>query len=189
MKFRISILFLVLIYTSYYVFAQDTVTITSVQANLRGTPRMEGTLVSKVARGESFELIKRKGEWFLVQTPEYVGWLHKSVAVIDLTFEDITELAGIDPIKPTPKQPIPFVREYIGPNYPPTIIVRNTTDKTVTLEFIGKKYEVLENASETIAVSPGEYDFSASAPGVRPLHGIHRFERGYRYTWTFFIRE
>lgn len=188
MKFRISILFLVLLFSSYSVLAQETVTITSVQANLRGTPRTHGAVVTKVDKGESFELIKRKGEWFLVQTPEYVGWLHKSVAVVDLTTEDIAELAGIDPIRATPKQQIPFVREYIGPDYPPTIIVRNTADRLVTLEFIGKRYEILENASETIPITPGEYEFSAFASGVRPLYGTHHFERGYRYTWTFYIR-
>jgi hypothetical protein len=82
---------------------------------------------------------------------------------------------------------VPFTREYVGPEYPPTISVENNTNKTVTLNFIGKQYRIAGNGAEAITVAPGEYEFSASAPGVSNLRGSHRFEQGYRYTWTFFI--
>jgi hypothetical protein len=78
------------------VFTQtDSVTVTAVQANLRGTPNMKGIVVSKFSKGQSFELINNQADWFLVQTPDYVGWLHKTVAEIDLTEADIVDLAGL----------------------------------------------------------------------------------------------
>lgn len=66
-------LFLIL---SVAAFGQQRIEVISEQANLRGTPSQYGRVVSEVTIGETFEVIKKSGPWYLVQTTEYVGWLH-----------------------------------------------------------------------------------------------------------------
>lgn len=174
--------------TSISALAQSrTVSITAAQANLRGTATARGLVVITVNKGESFELIKQKGDWYLVQTRDYVGWLHRSVAIIDFTTAEIAELAGIKTYQPQSKSEIPFAREYVGPNYPPTIYIENNADRILTLDFANKRYQIIQDGAEVITVTPGTYEFIASAPRVRTLNGNHNFEQGYRYTWTFFI--
>lgn len=52
------------------------VTVIAENANLRGTPSTSGKVVDVVEEGETFRLIEIRGAWYLVETPESVGWLH-----------------------------------------------------------------------------------------------------------------
>lgn len=52
------------------------VTVIAENANLRGTPSTSGKVLDVVEEGERFRLIETRGAWYLVETPEYVGWLH-----------------------------------------------------------------------------------------------------------------
>ncbi len=52
------------------------VTVIAENANLRGSPTASGELVGLVQEGETFRLIEVRGAWYLVETPEYVGWIH-----------------------------------------------------------------------------------------------------------------
>ena len=45
-------------------------------ANLRGTPSLEGKVVDVLSEGVLLEVIKQKGPWFLVQSTDYAGWIH-----------------------------------------------------------------------------------------------------------------
>jgi hypothetical protein len=54
----------------------QTATVTAENANLRGTPSKAGKVINEVSRNISLEVIRQKGAWFLVQTPDYVGWIH-----------------------------------------------------------------------------------------------------------------
>lgn len=45
-------------------------------ANLRGTPSNSGKVVQKLPQSTELEVIKQKGPWFLVQSVDYVGWVH-----------------------------------------------------------------------------------------------------------------
>lgn len=73
--------------------AQDTVTVISIKANVRGTPTAKGIVVTTVDRGESFELIKEKSPWYLIQTPKFVGWIHgNSIRVGD----DLPDLSAFE---------------------------------------------------------------------------------------------
>lgn len=48
----------------------------SEQANLRGTPSTQGAVVARLAANQSLEIVKKRGPWYLVQSSDYVGWLH-----------------------------------------------------------------------------------------------------------------
>lgn len=77
MKYLILSLFLCLIVVSVH--AQTKyVTVIAINANLRGSPSTSGNIVGAVRKGETFKLIEERGAWYLVETPNYVGWLHGS---------------------------------------------------------------------------------------------------------------
>lgn len=85
------------------------------------------------------------------------------------------------------KQPV-FERRYVGGNKPPQVIVTNDADVALTLNFGGSKYTVPVGQTQTINTTDGGiFSFTASAPGVESLSGEKNFERGYIYTWRFYI--
>lgn len=71
---KILILFTFLFF-AFSVSAQTGVVIAN-DANLRGTPTETGVIINSVEKDASLEIIKQKGAWFLVQTSQYVGWIH-----------------------------------------------------------------------------------------------------------------
>jgi uncharacterized protein YgiM (DUF1202 family) len=72
---QITIHFGLLLLLSTAIFAQSAM-VKAENANLRGTPGMTGKVVDTVSKSTSLEIIKQKGAWYLVQAPEFVGWIH-----------------------------------------------------------------------------------------------------------------
>lgn len=60
-------------------------TVTWANANLLGTPDTTGKVVDKVAKDTKLRIIEQNGTWFLVQTPDYVGWMESNTIRIDST--------------------------------------------------------------------------------------------------------
>lgn len=84
-------------------------------------------------------------------------------------------------------QPV-FERRYVGGNKPPQIVVKNDADKTLTLNFGSNKYTISAGQTQTInTTDSGVFNFVASAPGIESLTGQKNFERGYVYTWRFYV--
>lgn len=84
-------------------------------------------------------------------------------------------------------QPV-FERRYVGGNKPPQIVVTNDADVTLTLNFGSSKYTIPVGQTQTINTTDGGiFSFVASAPGVESLSREKNFERGYIYTWRFYI--
>ena len=70
-SFSLALLFLF----APFAFSQTAIVI-SEQANLRGTPTERGRVIDTVSQNDQVEIVKQAGAWFLVQTPDLVGWLH-----------------------------------------------------------------------------------------------------------------
>lgn len=92
-------LFFIIVLVSAFsmtVFTQSAVVISD-NANLRGTPNSNGRVVDKVAQNTQLEIIKRRSAWFLVQTPEMVGWIHGNTIKLtsSLTIETIDSNADL----------------------------------------------------------------------------------------------
>lgn len=84
-------------------------------------------------------------------------------------------------------QPV-FERRYVGGNKPPQITVKNDADVTLTLGFGNVNYIIPAGQTQTIETTQGgNYNFTATAPGVESLSGQKIFEVGYVYTWRFYI--
>lgn len=72
-KLLLIILLSVLFSAIYYA---QTATVISENANLRGTPSQSGKVVDTLEQNSQVEVIKQRGVWFLVQSSDYVGWMH-----------------------------------------------------------------------------------------------------------------
>ena len=84
-------------------------------------------------------------------------------------------------------QPV-FERRYVGGNRPPQIAVTNDADVALTLNFGNSRFVIPAGQSQTINTTDGGvFSFVASAPGVESLSGEKNFERGYIYTWKFYV--
>jgi hypothetical protein len=180
--------------------AREKVIVTAFRANLTGTPTSLGAVVTTVSKGERFDLIKEEGAWYLVQTPVYVGWLHRNTiekepAAPVTDFDKLYDKYIRQPEQPsrpkTTTKPLstgdtPFKSEYVGIDY--TIIrIVNNANRTLNLTFGGLKYVIPNGEERTIEADGGNYEFFASAPGVRSASGVKTFSKGYKYSWTFYI--
>lgn len=79
-----------------------------------------------------------------------------------------------------------FEKEYLGGDSV-SIVVKNDTDRILTLSFGGVRYILQPQMSKEIVAEGGRYEFAATAPSARPKTGVEEFAKGYRYTWRFFI--
>jgi hypothetical protein len=97
----------------------------------------------------------------------------------------------IPPLPPTKKQDdSPFTATYVGGNSAPTVEIFNDSNRTMYFDFGQEKmipYTILSGEKKKITISEGIYNYKASAPRVRSDEGQGTFQKGYVYTWRFFI--
>jgi uncharacterized protein YgiM (DUF1202 family) len=83
--------FLLLVASSFAAYSQ-TASVISKNSNLRGTPTNKGKVIETLAKGSGVEVIKRKGQWFLVQSSAHVGWVHgNTIRLEEQSFETTYE--------------------------------------------------------------------------------------------------
>jgi uncharacterized protein YgiM (DUF1202 family) len=71
--------------------------------------------------------------------------------------------------------------------YNPDIEIYNNTSLTLTLKLNEETYIFSPRQKRTLTLSPGSYDYRASAPGVIPNIGTEYMESNMGYTWQFYI--
>lgn len=81
----------------------------------------------------------------------------------------------------------PFTARYIGGDRAPEIEVTNNAGITFNLALNNSRYMIAPSTSRKIILEPGTYTYQATAPSVRPLEGEKEFQRGYVYTWEFYV--
>jgi hypothetical protein len=72
-------------------------------------------------------------------------------------------------------------------NYNSEVKIFNNTSKTLTLKLNAELYYFSPNETKNINLTPGEYDFRASAPGVIPYIGTENLNSNQGYSWQFYI--
>ncbi|MEO5675166.1 MAG: SH3 domain-containing protein [Chitinophagales bacterium] len=72
-------------------------------------------------------------------------------------------------------------------NYNPSAEVFNNTNVTMTLKLNSESFTLAPHEKRTLTLSPGNYNYRASAPNVIPLIGTDNFEKNMDYTWEFYI--
>lgn len=65
--------------------------------------------------------------------------------------------------------------------------VFNNTNITMTLKLNTEAYRFNPQETKNIVLTPGDYSFRASAPGVVPSIGIKNFKINGAYKWQFYI--
>jgi uncharacterized protein YgiM (DUF1202 family) len=156
-------------------------TVIAARTNLRAAPDNQGMIVAAVNRGEALQLIGKIRTWYLVQTARHVGWIPGNA--IRLGAPETTSSTGEESAGGQDNSP--FTAEYVGGDVAPSIIVRNTTSRRLTIAMNSTTYNIRPNSTQTIQVQGGNYRYRASVPGIRPLSGNKEFRRGYQYTWEF----
>jgi uncharacterized protein YgiM (DUF1202 family) len=71
--------------------------------------------------------------------------------------------------------------------YNPEIEIFNNTSLTLTLKLNSETYTFYPEQKRTVTLSPGSYNYRASAPGVIPNIGTEYMESNMGYTWQFYI--
>jgi uncharacterized protein YgiM (DUF1202 family) len=72
-------------------------------------------------------------------------------------------------------------------SYNPEIEIFNNTSLTLTLKLNSETYTFSPKEIRTITLSPGTYNYRASAPGVIPNIGTEYIESNTGYIWEFYI--
>jgi hypothetical protein len=72
-------------------------------------------------------------------------------------------------------------------NYDSEVKIFNNTSKTLTLKLNAELFRFAPYETKNIKLTPGEYDFRASAPGVIPYIGTERLNSSQAYSWEFYI--
>ena len=72
-------------------------------------------------------------------------------------------------------------------SYDSEATIFNNTTITMTLKLNAEVYRFSPKETKNITLTPGDYDFRASAPGVVPNVGVKNFENNRTYTWQFYI--
>jgi hypothetical protein len=63
----------------------------------------------------------------------------------------------------------------------------NNTEKELTVKLNNEVYSFAPSEKRTITLSPGNYVYRASAPGVIPAIGNEKFDNNMSYKWQFYI--
>lgn len=62
--------------------ATKSVVITADSGKIRGEASISGSLIRTAYKGESFELIREEGDWYVVKVDGRTGYIHKGVSAI-----------------------------------------------------------------------------------------------------------
>ena len=80
-----------------------------------------------------------------------------------------------------------FSSDGYNSEYAPIISVINSTDLQLSLKLNNTNYSIGPLDKRTITLSPGDYDFIASSPGVIPDYGNAKLVANEMYSLTFYI--
>jgi hypothetical protein len=140
-------------------FAQSA-TVIKENANLRGTATSTGKVVTVLSYGTELEVIKQTGAWFLVQSPEFAGWLHGNTIEYqkgNSSWRTITEAA------PPPPYPVAPIKTLPDPG----------TRRGDTAPSISENTSIPEptSSSPTALCEDGTYSYSLNHSGTCSHHG------------------
>ncbi|MGP8250786.1 MAG: SH3 domain-containing protein [Terracidiphilus sp.] len=155
----------------------DVASPTYSHVSLMDTPDTNGAVVRSVTANDVLVLVDRtpSNGWYDVIDVRSgkEGWVSQDDVQISFTKH--------------PEQAAKFTEEYTGSDDPPEISVENATSGVLNLKVDGNFYSVQPNSTISISLSGGSSSYYATEPGAIPAMGKKDFERGYRYSWRFWI--
>lgn len=162
---------------SVAVFSQSYLGWTTKQVNLREGPGTEYDIISSLSGGRQLFIVSLETEYDFYNVIDIAtnktGYIHKSFIKVG---EEL----------PKNEQGI-FTPSGETETYNPEIEIYNKTSKTLTLLLNSTTYTFTPYETKKLALTPGNYEYRASAPGVIPDYGSETMKNNIAYSWTFFI--
>lgn len=173
-----KILFItVFLLTSIVGFSQSYLGWITKQVNFREGPSTEYTVLKSLKLGTQIFIVSIIAENNYVNIIDIEtnkeGYVHKSY----IKLGDIVEKNENGIFTPSGKSIA----------YKPEIEIYNNTDKILTLKLNSQLFKFNPHEKQTISLSPGNYSYRASAPGVIPNIGTENMESNMNYSWQFYI--
>ena len=173
-----KILFLLFfIITSNGIFSQSYLGTITKQVNFRLGPSTEDDIISSLKLNTQIFIISLETEndyYNIIDiTTDKEGYVHKSYVKVGKLVSKSSESV----FSPTGK----------SSNYNSEVKIFNNTSKTLTLKLNTELYHFSPHETKNINLTPGEYDFRASAPGVIPYIGTENLNSNQGYSWQFYI--
>lgn len=173
-KFFFLILFLL---TASIGFSQSYLGWVTKQVNFREGPGTDYGVISSLKPGTQIFIVSLETEndfYNIIDiATDKEGYIHKSFVKLG----DIVEKNERGMFTPSGKTS----------TYNPEIEIFNNTSLTLTLKLNSETYTFSPKQKKTITLSPGTYNYRASAPGVIPNIGTEYMESNMGYTWQFYI--
>ena len=173
---KLSFFIFFLLMTSV-VFSQSYLGWVTKQVNFRQGPGTDYGVISSLKQGAQIFIVSLEAEnefYNIVDiATDKEGYIHKSFIKIG----EIVEKNESGIFTPSGKTS----------SYNSEIEIFNNTSLTLTLKLNIETYNFSPKQKRTIILSPGIYNYRASAPNVIPNIGTENMESNMGYSWQFYI--
>uniref|UniRef100_UPI0040472BEA SH3 domain-containing protein n=1 Tax=Algoriphagus sp. TaxID=1872435 RepID=UPI0040472BEA len=173
---KLSFLIFFLLMTSV-VFSQSYLGWVTKQVNFRQGPGTDYGVISSLKQGTQIFIVSLEAENEFYNVVDIAtdkeGYIHKSFIKIG----EIVEKNESGIFTPSGKTS----------SYNSEIEIFNNTSLTLTLKLNIETYNFSPKQKRTIILSPGIYNYRASAPNVIPNIGTEIMESNMGYSWQFYI--
>ncbi|MEW4923943.1 SH3 domain-containing protein [Algibacter sp. 2305UL17-15] len=172
-----NLLFAILLLVTAIGFSQSYLGKITKQVNFREGPSADYAIIKSLQFGADIFIISTNTENNYLNIIDIAtnteGYVHKSYVKLG----DVVEKNEGGIFTPSGK----------SETYKPEIEIYNKTNIVLTLKLNSQVYTFSPYQTKTISLSPGTYNYRASAPGVIPNIGTENMESNMSYSWQFYI--
>lgn len=172
-----KITFILLLFISNSIYSQSYIGTITKQVNFREGSSSDDNIISSLKPKTQIFIIslETENDYYNVIdiATDKEGYVHKSYVKVGKLVSKSSESV----FSPTGK----------SSNYNSEVKIFNNTSKTLTLKLNTELYHFSPYETKNINLTPGEYDFRASAPGVIPYIGTENLNSNQGYSWQFYL--
>ncbi len=175
MKKKVLLLFLILVTNAIY--SQSYLGTITKQVNFRAGSSSSDQIISSLkAQAQIFIIsLDTDNDYYNIIdiNTDKEGYVHKSFVKVGKLVNKSNESV--------------FTPDGQTSNYNSEVKIFNNTRKTLTLKLNTELFYFSPYETKNINLTPGEYDFRASAPRVIPYIGTEILNSNQGYSWQFYI--
>lgn len=172
-----NLLLFVFILISNTIFSQSYLGTITKQVNFRNEPSKTGELLKSLKTGSNIFIISIETEndfYNIIDIDSNLeGYVHKSFVKLG----NVVSKSKNSVFTPNGKTT----------KYDSEVTIVNDTNRTLTLKLNEQYYNFKPYETKNLNLTPGFYDFRASAPGVVPYIGTESLKSNEGYSWKFYI--
>ena len=171
------IIFIFILFNVSLVYGQSYLGWVTKQVNFREGPGTDYEIISSLNAGTQLFIVslETKNDFYNIIdiATNQEGFIHKSFVRIG----ELVEQNERGMFTPSGKKT----------TFNSEIEIFNNTSFTLTLKLNSETYDFSPKQKRVISLSPGIYNYRASAPGVIPNIGTEYMESNMGYNWQFYI--